>query len=152
MSDNVVVRRAERADLEALYEIELECFREEAFPRYYIASFLDDPDFITLVITVGGEVVGYVVAKVDVFMGKRMGHIYSIAVKQAYRRMGLGSRLLRTVEEALRERGAKVCYLEAREDNIAAINFYHKHGYRVFEVLKDYYGDGKDGIRFMKIL
>ncbi|MBS7640123.1 MAG: GNAT family N-acetyltransferase [Candidatus Bathyarchaeia archaeon] len=152
MSSQVTVRRAEKSDLRALYEIEVECFQDGAFPLHYIAHFLEDPEFITLVTVVEGKVAGYVTARVENFEGKCMGHIYSIAVKPEYRRMGFGSCLLETVEEILEKMGAKVCYLEARRDNTAAIRFYLKHKYRVFEVLKDYYGAGRDGIRFMKFL
>lgn len=152
MPNQIVVRRAEKSDLRPLYDIEVECFREDSFPPHYIARFLEDPTFITLVTALEGKVIGYVAVHVENFEGKRMGHIYSIAVRPEYRRMGIGSRLLETIEEILRQSGAKVCYLEARKDNIAAINFYLKHGYRVFEVLRNYYGAGGDGIRFLKFL
>ncbi|MEM2168297.1 MAG: GNAT family N-acetyltransferase [Candidatus Bathyarchaeia archaeon] len=146
------MRRARKSDLRVLYDIEVECFREDSFPLHYIARFLEDPTFITLVTTLEGRIIGYIAAHVENFEGKRMGHIYSIAVRSEYRRRGAGSRLLEAIEEILRQSGVKVCYLEARRDNIAAINFYLKHGYRIFEVLKDYYGAGGDGIRFLKFL
>ncbi|MEM2320502.1 MAG: ribosomal protein S18-alanine N-acetyltransferase [Candidatus Bathyarchaeia archaeon] len=152
MLDQVVVRRAERSDSKALYEIEVECFPEDALPLYYIIYFLESPEFITLVTMQEGRIIGYGTARIENFEGKCMGHIYSIAVKPEYRRRGVGSILLKTIEENLRKRGAKVCYLEARKDNVVAINFYLKHGYRVFEVLGGYYGNGKDGVRFMKTL
>ncbi|MEM0049606.1 MAG: ribosomal protein S18-alanine N-acetyltransferase [Candidatus Bathyarchaeia archaeon] len=152
MPSQVIVRRAEKSDLKALYEIEVECFREEAFPLRYLKLFLSDAAFITLVMVLEDRIIGYVTARIENFEGKCMGHIYSIAVKPEYRRRGIGSRLLESVEEILREKGAKVCYLETRKDNVAAINFYLKHEYRVFEVLVNYYGDGKDGIRFLKFL
>lgn len=152
MLDQVALRRAKRSDLKALYEIEAECFPEDALPLYYIMHFLESPEFITLVTAQEGRIIGYVTARVENFEGKCMGHIYSIAVKPEYRRKRVGSILLKTVEENLRKRGAKVCYLEARKDNAVAINFYLKHGYRVFEVLRGYYGDGEDGVRFMKTL
>lgn len=152
MLEQTIVRKAERSDLRALYEIEVECFPKDAFPLHHIMRFLEDPEFMTLVIILEGKVIGYVTARIEDFEGKRMGHIYSIAVKPEYRRRGVGSKLLKTLEENLRRKGVRVCYLETRVSNIAAINLYFKHGYRIFDILRCYYGDGEDAARFIKIL
>ena len=146
------MRKAKKTDLKTLYRIEVECFQEDAFPLHYFMLFLEDPAFVTLVTVFEDKIVGYIIARVENFEGKCMGHIYSIAVKPEHRRKGIGSRLLGAMEEILRRNGAKVCYLEARKNNVAAINFYFKHGYRIFEILTDYYGDREDGIRFLKFL
>lgn len=146
------MRRAEKSDLKALYEIEMECFPMDAFPRYQIMRFLEDPEFITLVSVLGDKVIGYVAAHIEDFEGGRVGHVYSIAVRPEYRRRGIGSKLLTALEEDLRRRKVKACYLEARKSNSAAINLYLKHGYKIFETLRGYYIDGEDAIRFMKIL
>lgn len=153
MLNQVVIRRAEITDLKAIYEIEKECFQEDAFPLSYIAYFLKEKEFITLVTFLRDKVIGYVTACLkDYYEGERAGHIYSIAVKPEYRRRGVGSRLLEEVEKVLRENGAKICHLETHMDNINAINFYLKHGYRIVKALKNYYGAGKDGIKLMKTL
>lgn len=148
----ITVRRASLLDLEDLYLIEVECFHNDAFPKSYIKQFIEEPCFITLVALVDNKVAGFITGSIEVFRGKLSGHIYSVDVKPEYRGMGVGSRLLETIEDELRNSGAEICYLEVYINNTAAINLYLKHNYRFLEHLKNYYGIKRDGIRMMKKL
>jgi len=150
--NRLTIRRAERSDLKRLYEIEVKCFHEDAFPFHFMERFIKDPEFMTLVAVLENKVIGFIVASIEIFRGERVGHIYSINVEPEYRRRGVGSCLLESMEENLRKRGAKACYLEARKDNVAAINLYLKHKYMIVGILRNYYGAGNDGIKFMKVL
>lgn len=152
MSDQLIIRAARDSDLRELREIESECFHEDAFPHYYLMRLLRDPRVITLVATLGDRVVGFIMARIETFSGEPAGHIYTLDVRPGYRRRGIGSRLLESMEEILRRADVVNCYLEAREDNIAAISLYLKRGYTAKGILKDYYGDGLNGIRFVKSL
>ena len=153
MSDSEVgIRRAEISDLEEIYRIEVECFPEDAFTPSFIKTLVEDSNSIFLVATLNERIAGFVIGTLENFRGKTVGHIYSIDVKSEYRGKGIGSLLLKSIEEALRKSGAKECYLEVRVDNLVARNLYFKFGYRVFSVLKNYYGAGKDGILLMKRL
>ena len=82
---------------------------------------------IFLVIEVDSRVVGYCLA----YRNRDRGYIESIAVKEDYRGLGLGSRLLREVEKVLAERGVSEVYLSVKDWNTNAVNFYLKHGYQV---------------------
>lgn len=152
MKKHLTIRRAEISDLEEICDIENECFGEDAFPRYYITRLLSDPNVITFIAALKGEVIGFIAAGIENLNGENIGHIYTIDVKPKYRRKGIGSRLLDSVEKSLRGVGIEYCYLEVREDNTAAINLYLKHGYIPMEILKGYYGACVDGIKFMKSL
>ena len=150
--ERILIRKAEEKDLEDLYRIEIECFREEAFPLFYMRKFIRDPEFITLVAISSDKIVGFIVSSIEMFRGILGGHIYSIDVKPEYRRRGIGSRLLASTEKILKKMGAKTCYLEAYVNNTTAIKFYLKHNYEFLEFLKDYYDTGKNGIRLIKKL
>lgn len=149
---SIVVRRARLSDLESIYRIEIECFGEDAFPKSYIRRFIEENSFITLVALLDDKIIGFIAGLLEVFMGRRAGHVYSIDVKPEYRGRGVGSRLLEAIEDELRRCGAEICYLEARVDNVAALNLYLKHDYRIIERLKNYYGFGRDGVRLIKNL
>jgi len=149
---SISIRRAQPSDLEALYKIEVECFHEDAFPRQYIRQFIEKPYFITLVALINNEVIGFIAGSMETFYGKSAGHIYSIDVRPEYRGMGVGSHLLEATEKELKRDGAEICYLEARTDNIVALNLYLKHNYKVVEQLRNYYGIGRNGMRLMKSL
>lgn len=150
MPSKLKIRRANLSDLESIYQIEIECFYEDAFPLSYLKQFLKDPRFITLVAILENKIVGFIVGSIEFLRDKNVGHVYSIDVKPEYRRRGVGSCLLETIENILKKEGAEKCYLEVSVNNITAIKFYLKHGYKFLEVLGDYYGYGKDGIRLVK--
>jgi GNAT superfamily N-acetyltransferase len=57
-------------------------------------------------------------------------------VASAHRHGGLGSRILRALEDAARERGCESAHLDTF--SYQAKPFYERHGYSVFAVLEDY--------------
>ena len=78
--ERILIRKAEEKDLEDLYRIEIECFREEAFPLFYMRKFIRDPEFITLVAISSDKIVGFIVSSIEMFRGILVGHIYSICL------------------------------------------------------------------------
>jgi len=149
---SVTLRKATLRDLEDLYQIELECFGDDAFSKSLLGYFLRSPEFVTLVAVYDGEPVGFVTGSFERLGGRNTGHIYSIDVKTEHRRRGIGSALINSIECVLTEKGAETCHLEVRSDNVAAIKLYMKHDYKSIGTLRDYYGFGGDGIRLEKTL
>ncbi|HDH96477.1 MAG TPA: ribosomal-protein-alanine N-acetyltransferase, partial [Proteobacteria bacterium] len=74
-----------------------------------------------------------------------------IAVKDRWRRMGIGSALLKRLLTAARERGVRKAYLEVRVSNIEAIGLYEKHGFLVSGIRKAYYSDTGEDALVMKL-
>jgi len=60
-----------------------------------------------------------------------------IFVKEEYRGKGIGSVLLKKVEDEAKKRGAKLAHLQTFDFHKAK-EFYLKHGYEVFGMLDDY--------------
>jgi ribosomal protein S18 acetylase RimI-like enzyme len=60
----------------------------------------------------------------------RRGWLYHVAVRADQRRHGLGGRLVRTIEQRLRERGCPKVNLIVWDDNAAAMDFWTASGYR----------------------
>lgn len=71
------------------------------------------------------QVVGSIMAGYD---GHR-GWLYAVAVLPDARRHGIGSRLVRTAEEALRALGCTKVNLQVRDTNKAVAAFYARIGY-----------------------
>lgn len=73
-------------------------------------------------------------------------HIITIAVREAYRRRGIGELLLvAAIEKALRHK-AQVVTLEVRVSNLPAQALYEKYGFRKTGIRRGYYPDnGEDG-------
>ena len=91
-------------------------------PLRVLLSF--DPGAL-IVADAGEELVGSLIAA---WNGWR-GSFYRLAVHPAYRRRGLGMRLVRAGEEHLRERGAVRLDALVADDQAAALGFWHAAGY-----------------------
>lgn len=75
-------------------------------------------------------------APIGTVMGGYDGHrgwVYAVAVKQPYRRQGIGAALIRHLEAALAERGCLKVNLQVRASNAEVVAFYEKLGYGVEE-------------------
>jgi ribosomal protein S18 acetylase RimI-like enzyme len=93
-------------------------------------ALLRDPRTIFLVAFDGAEPVGFVLAYE---LLRRHGYnvtlcIYEIDVNAAYRRRGIGTRLLRELERIARDRGIEEAFVLTDEDNAAAMRLYESVG------------------------
>lgn len=70
--------------------------------------------------------------------------LLSIAVSESAQRSGIGSQLLHAGLSQLDLGNSDCCFLEVRENNIKARNFYEKHGFNLFGIRKKYYADGEN--------
>lgn len=149
---SIVVQKASATDLDTLYMIEQQCFTTEAWSKRQIAMFLEALDSVSLTAKVGSRLVGFVIGLVNQYDEMKLGHIITIDVLPNYRRKGIGMALLKTIEEEFKSLDIKVCYLEVRESNLAALRLYRKAGYVEVERLENYYSRGGHGVRLEKTL
>lgn len=143
------LRAYQREDFETLYQIDQACYPQGiAYSKQTLRWFLRLPGAECLVAEADGRIAGFLLAESE---GHR-AHLITIDVLEAYRRRGIGSRLLRAIEERLAERGVRRVMLETATDNQAAVAFWQRHGYRTVEVLKRYYLDRLDAYSMQKPL
>lgn len=147
----ISIQDASLKHLDRLYEIEQKCFKSEAFTKQQIAHLLAHPNSVSLIAKDNHNIIGFVIGVIFHEREKLTGHILTIDVYPSHRRMGIGSTLLKQIEKIFIGKGVKTCYLEAREDNVAALNLYQKLGYKKVGNLKNYYKDAH-GILFEKVL
>jgi ribosomal-protein-alanine N-acetyltransferase len=136
----VIIGDASLRDLDTLYDIETDCFKQEAFTKAQIGELLRDYNSMGLVARVNGQIVGFVIGTICIDGRVFQGHICTIEVLPAFRRQGIGEKLLDEIEKIFRQKKVKASALEVREDNIAAIGLYRKSGYDTIGRLKNYYG------------
>ena len=143
-----MVRRAEPGDLAQIVQIEGLCFPEEtAFPpkmfayliRYAVSLVACEPEKKVL-----GFIMGYTSGKA--------GAVYTLDVHTSYRRKGIGSNLLQSLEETLSQLGAQAIRLEAALDKPGAVELYRKAGYQERELVRHSYGRGNHAVRMWKNL
>jgi ribosomal-protein-alanine acetyltransferase len=146
-----IIETAQIRHLDKLYEIEKECFETEAFSKQQIAGLLAYYNSISLVAKENDNIVGFIIGTVRFERNALTGHVLTVDVSPACRKKGVGAKLLRKMESLFREKGVRVCRLEVREDNVAALSLYRKLGYRKVATLKNYYGEAH-GIYLRKAL
>ncbi len=137
--------------LDQLYQIEEQCFDQEAFSKRQIAYLLTDYNTIALVAKADSDIAGFIIAQVEVEENTEFGHIITINVTPKYRRKKIATKMLREIENLLKQKGIGECHLEVREDNHSAIKLYQTLGYRNIGRLENYYGK-KNGIYLQKTL
>ena len=137
--------------LDKLFEIEEQCFDEEAFSKRQISYLLSDYNTVALAAKADGSLAGFIIAQVEIEGDKLFGHIITINVAPKYRRKGIGSRMLREIEGIFKQKGLGECHLEVREDNSAALKLYHGSSYQTMMRLEKYYGK-KHGLYLKKTL
>ena len=148
----ISTRQATVNDLEKLYEIERECFTAEAFSKELLTILLQDSNSVSLIAQTDREIAGFIIGLIQHIRGVKTGHIYTIDVAVKHRRKGVGITLLNELEKIFIRNDVKICYLEARRNNVAALELYKKQGYTDREKLEDYYPEGVHGVRLQKRL
>jgi GNAT superfamily N-acetyltransferase len=103
----------------------------------YLLRKMSDGESLVLAAVEGEEMVGYCLAYVKqrspVFTEGIVGVLSDLAVDEAHRGGGAGGALVEAAMQWLRERGAKRVELRTSARNGAAIEFYGKHGFWVYD-------------------
>lgn len=150
MTDDVRVslRAAQPGDIRALAAAEVECF-DDPWPGPYFASELVAPArFQRVLVTPEGALAAYLFTAwqyLDL-------HILKVATLAAYRRQGLGRKLMVIAEEHARQVAGETLTLEVRMINTAAIALYVSLGYSRTGIRPGYYADGSDALVMTKAI
>jgi len=149
------LRRYSPGDFKRLLAIDQACFAEGiAYPEEEMRYFLERASAITLVGTEEAKVQGFVIADRGRPLrgGGSVGHIVTIDVAPSAQGRNLGSLLLTSAEEELRNARCSHVALEVAVDNENALRFYKRHGYSVLKILPRYYHGEIDGLLMGKKL
>ena len=89
----------------------------------------------------------YIVGFAGIWIMVDEAHITNIAMRELYRRRGVGELLLISIIDLATELNARFITLEVRASNTAAQSLYHKHGFTRVNLRRGYYTDnGEDAI------
>lgn len=142
----VSIRQATVDDLIAMQNTNLMCLPENYQMKYYFYHILSWPQLLHVAETHSGNIVGYVLAKMEDDAPVKHGHITSLAVLRSHRKLGLATKLMLNAHRQMVEVFRSVyCSLHVRETNYAAIQLYSNTlGYTINDIEKEYYADGED--------
>jgi [ribosomal protein S18]-alanine N-acetyltransferase len=123
--ESLIVRRCERADLAAIADILAEAPEAATWSASALEEALENNSKYFLIASKGNNVVGFV-------LGRKITdetEILNLALKPEYRRQGIGKTLVQTLLMNFEADAASTVFLEVRESNTVAIDFYRAHGF-----------------------
>ncbi|MDY5305619.1 ribosomal protein S18-alanine N-acetyltransferase [Fusobacterium gastrosuis] len=132
--------------LKQIFELEKKIFLESFYSEESLIEMYNNPDIYKIYVYLEEkEVLAYllVMDSIDCY------EILKIAVDNNYRRMGYAKFLLEEI--VIKEKVKKDIFLEVRESNIAAINFYKKNRFNKISIRKNYYKDNNENAIIMKL-
>ena len=95
--------------------------------------------------TINGNMAGHV--GMSAIAGE--GYITNIAVRDDYRKMGIGFGLMKQMLDYAKQNNLEFVSLEVRESNLAAINLYKKCGFELVGVRKNFYSNPTENANIM---
>ena len=126
--------------IEQIFNLEKEIFTSSAFNRTYLDTLIKGDNSFIYVYLLENKVLGYlmVLDSIDVY------EILAIATIEEYRNNGIAQELLDKIK-------IKDIFLEVRESNQVAINFYKKNKFKEISVRKNYYSEPNENAIIMKL-
>jgi ribosomal-protein-alanine N-acetyltransferase len=149
MIADVTVRLAtlsEAADIAAMSRDYIEKGLPWTWTEERVAHSIRDPETNVVVAGENGAIIGFGI----MFYASEDAHLILFAVRHAHQRRGVGSAILRWLEDVARAAGAKRIRVECTRENSPARNFYCEHGYHELDIAKKMYRGLKDGVHLEK--
>ena len=126
--------------IEQIFNLEKEIFKSSAFNKNYLDTLIKGDDSFIYVYLIDDKVCGYlmILDSIDVY------EILAIATVEEYRNKGIAQELLDKIK-------TKDIFLEVRESNKVAINFYKKNNFKEISIRKNYYSEPTENAIIMKL-
>ena len=126
--------------IEQIFNLEKEIFINSAFNKSYMETLIKADNSFIYTYIIDDKVCGYlmVLDSIDVY------EILAIATVEEYRNKGIAQELLDKIK-------TKDIFLEVRESNQVAINFYKKNKFKEISVRKNYYSEPTENAIIMKL-
>jgi [ribosomal protein S18]-alanine N-acetyltransferase len=96
-----------------------------------------------------GQIIGYGVMS----LGAGEAHVLNVCVRDEYRSLGFGRRLLEHLLKRAQASGVNEAFLEVRPSNLAAIRLYQRLGFEQIGIRRGYYQapDGREDAIVLKL-
>lgn len=138
-----IVRTGTAADVDDIEALEQICFADPWSRESLLHELTENPMATYIVAEYEGRVIGYV----GIWTIVDEGHITNVAVSPDYRRLQVGSALIKTMLEVTIKAGISHHTLEVRAGNEPAKALYRKFGFVEEGIRKGYYeNNGEDAI------
>lgn len=136
-----------RIHIPSVMKLAGESLTEVYSPSTFLALYETYPE--GCLVALDEEVRGFVIG-IETYPGR--GRILMLAVKKEFRRMGIGSMLLKSIMSHFAIRGISAVFLEVRVTNIDALGFYRAHGFEIKKIIPRFYTDNTDAYQLWRKL
>lgn len=137
--DEVKIREMEVDDIPVVYHLGNRLFQGRHFTTMYrtwdayevTTGFNQDPELCLVAETADEQVVGFALGTTyEKEKGAwKYGYVVWLGVDPAYRRLQLGSRLYREMEDRMRKQAVRMVLMDTAASNQVAIDFFKKIGF-----------------------
>ena len=151
-AQDVILRPMELKDVEQVYAIDVQSFSLPWSERSYRFELTENPTsypWVAEMVDSRGQL--QVVGMIVVWIVLDEAHIATIAAHPAFRRQGIGRRLLARALEDAAARGAIKAYLEVRRSNLGAQRLYEQFGFTITGIRPRYYLDTQEDALLMTL-
>lgn len=126
--------------IEQIFNLEKDIFKNSAFSKESTENLVKADNSFIYAYLIDEKICGYlmVLDSIDVY------EILAIATVEEYRNKGIAQELLDKIK-------TKDIFLEVRESNEKAINFYKKNNFKQISIRKGYYSDPTEDAIIMKM-
>ena len=142
---DIFIRDLVEDDIDELVEIEQECFPTPWSRSAFLTEIRDNKLAKYFVAELGGKVVGYG----GMWLILNEGHITNIAVREDYRGLGIGNKILESLIYYCASKNIQNMTLEVRKSNIVAQNLYKKYKFVEYGLRPRYYSDNHEDALIM---
>lgn len=126
---------AQPKHIDAVEEIEKQCFSLPWSRQALISQLPDDMHMFVVAENEQGNAIGYV----GMMYVLDEGYISNVAVSPDYRRLGIADALINKLISSAEDKMLSFVTLEVRESNTPAIELYAKNGFSEVGLRKNYY-------------
>lgn len=139
-------------DMFSFNNINLDAWTETynvSFYYHYLSTF---PEYFKAEEHPNGRLMGYVMGKIEGDGTLWHGHVTALTVAPEFRRRGLATKLMYSLEETSRRYDAYFVDLFVRVSNSLAFGLYERLGYSVYRRVLGYYSGTEDAYDMRKAL
>lgn len=137
--DNIEFERMNQSHISDVAEIERQCF-SKPWSENAIAAELENDSAYFYVAKLCGEVIGYI----GMHCAADECYVANVGVLKKYRRMGVGSALIKYAADTARQMKMSFISLEVRPSNTEAVRIYERFGFEKVGLRKNFYSEPKE--------
>jgi [ribosomal protein S18]-alanine N-acetyltransferase len=144
----LIIRRVQPNDIFPVVALAFETLPERYNPSIFSQFYESFPEGFLVALN-QEMIIGFLIG---IKTTPNIGRILMLAVKESYRKQGIGSSLLTDFINEMKQQNVTNVELEVRTSNKRALRFYQARGFLLQEMLQGFYQNGENAYSMRKEL